>query len=134
MSLARTIKHIRAGGLKKFWHDLHQIGDAKSGTFMGEDRNGNKFYENLDEIPGRHRWVDFAQSNANASQVDPAWRAWLQHIKKDVPSKDPVALESIPSWLSPPGENLTGTRGAYKPYSTTAPKIIAWEGKPAPRN
>ncbi|KAE8218296.1 hypothetical protein CF319_g7805 [Tilletia indica] len=134
MSFARTLKHIRAGGLKKYWHDLHNIGDAKSGTLVGEDRNGNKYYENLDEIPGRHRWVDFAQNNPNSSQVDPSWHGWLAHIRKDPPTNDAVLIQSTPSWLSPPGENLTGTRGAFKTYSTTAPKIIAWEGKPAPRN
>lgn len=37
MSLARTIKHIRQAGLKKFWRDLQYIGDAKAGTLVGVD-------------------------------------------------------------------------------------------------
>ncbi|PWN46697.1 hypothetical protein IE53DRAFT_391138 [Violaceomyces palustris] len=32
-----------------------------------------------------------------------------------------------------PRENLTGTRGAFKTYNTTKPKINAWEPKVAPR-
>ena len=31
-------------------------------------------------------------------------------------------------------ENLTGTRGAYKPYNTTKPKYEAWEPKVAQRS
>ena len=30
-------------------------------------------------------------------------------------------------------ENLTGTRGAYRPYNTTKPKYEAWEAKVAAR-
>ncbi len=30
-------------------------------------------------------------------------------------------------------ENLTGTRGAYRPYNTVKPKIEAWQPKAAPR-
>ncbi|SPO48595.1 related to nadh-ubiquinone oxidoreductase subunit b17.2 [Moesziomyces antarcticus] len=87
MSLARTINYIRKEGIKK---------------------NGNKFYENHDEFPLRHRWVDYAADNEfNASQVDP------------------LAL--------PPRENITGTRGGFKTYNTTKPKISAWEPKVAER-
>jgi len=53
MSLPRTIKNIRASGFKKFWRDLNYIGDAKAGTLVGIDKNGNKFYENLEEQPGK---------------------------------------------------------------------------------
>lgn len=31
-------------------------------------------------------------------------------------------------------ENLTGTRGAYRPYSTVGPKIHDWQPKVAARN
>lgn len=30
-------------------------------------------------------------------------------------------------------ENLTGTRGAYRPYNTTKPKVYGWEPKTADR-
>lgn len=73
MSLPRTISHIRKSGLKKFWRDLNYIGDAKAGTLVGTDRNGNKYYEDLNEMPGRHRWVDYAQHDFNVSQIEPVW-------------------------------------------------------------
>jgi hypothetical protein len=35
--------------------------------------------------------------------------------------------------LQPWVENLTGTRGAYRPYNTVKPKIEAWQPKVAQR-
>ncbi|KAI0091902.1 NDUFA12-domain-containing protein [Irpex rosettiformis] len=136
VSLARTIRSIRRVGLKEWWHQMQYIGDAKSGTFKGKDQFGNRYFENMnpeEEIPGRHRWVDFAQHDYNATQVPPEWHAWLSHIRKDAPQEDAVVQRFTPPWKAPYIENLTGTRGAYKPYNTTAPKINAWEPKVAPR-
>ena len=31
--------------------------------------------------------------------------------------------------IQPWKENLTGTRGAYKPYDTAAPRVYSWEPK-----
>lgn len=36
--------------------------------------------------------------------------------------------------LKPWTESLTGTRGAYRPYNTTVPKIKAWDPKIAARS
>lgn len=38
MSLARTLRNIRKGGIKQYWHNLNYIGDAKVGTLVGTDR------------------------------------------------------------------------------------------------
>ena len=44
---------------------------------------------------------------------------------------------AVPPPLAAPSqphtENLTGTRGAFKTYSTTKPKYAAWEPKVAAR-
>ncbi|CBQ69154.1 related to nadh-ubiquinone oxidoreductase subunit b17.2 [Sporisorium reilianum SRZ2] len=134
MSLARTINYIRREGLRKFWRDLNYIGDAKSGRLVGIDRNGNKYYENHDEFPLRHRWIDYAADNEfNASQVDPLWHSWLHHIRKDPPHEDKGIQKMTQAWMTTPRENITGTRGAFKTYNTTKPKISAWEPKVAPR-
>ncbi|EIW82505.1 hypothetical protein CONPUDRAFT_153379 [Coniophora puteana RWD-64-598 SS2] len=64
-------------------------------------RFGNVYYENLnpeDEIPGRHRWVDFAQHFNNATQVPPEWHSWLSHIRQLPPTEDNVMKNMSPPW------------------------------------
>ncbi|KAG8923164.1 hypothetical protein FRC02_011325 [Tulasnella sp. 418] len=135
-SLWRTVRSFRRVGFREWWKQLNYIGDAKSGRFVGMDQFGNRYFENLnaeEEIPGRHRWVDFSQHDYNATQVPPEWRSWLQHIRKDVPTEDPIVQASTPPWKAPYYENLTGTRGAFRTYNTTAPKISSWEPTVAQR-
>ncbi|THH12355.1 hypothetical protein EW145_g76 [Phellinidium pouzarii] len=136
VSLHRYIRNIRRTGLKEWWRAMQYIGDAKAGQHVGTDQLGNRYFENLnaeEEVPGRHRWVDYAQHDYNGSQVPPEWHSWLTHIRKEPPVQDPVMQSSTPVWKSPYVENLTGTRGAYRPYNTAAPKIIAWEPTVATR-
>jgi len=130
VSLLRTLRSIRRVGIKEWFHQLQTIGDAKSGRLVGVDQFGNRYFENLnwkEEIPGRHRWVDFAQHYNSPSQIPPEWHSWLSHI-----SKDPIVAHK-PKWQLPWHENLTGTRGAFKTYNTVVPKIEAWEPKVAER-
>ncbi|KAI6033988.1 hypothetical protein PISMIDRAFT_313650 [Pisolithus microcarpus 441] len=132
VSFIRYVRNVRRIGIKQWWHQMQNIGDAKAGALAGIDQFGNKYYENLnpdDEIPGRHRWVDFAQHYNNATQVPAEWHSWLQHIRLLPPPEDKVMQNLSPHWKAPWVENLTGTRGAYRPYNTVAPKINAWEPK-----
>jgi NADH dehydrogenase (ubiquinone) 1 alpha subcomplex subunit 12 len=131
-SLIRTLRSVQRVGIREWWRQMQYIGDAKSGRFVGADQFGNRYFENLnpeEEVPGRHRWVDYAQHNYHASQVPPEWHSWIQHIRKDPPTADPVVQNLSPSWKSPWVENLTGTRGAYRPYNTAGPKVTAWSPK-----
>ncbi|KAF9268229.1 NDUFA12-domain-containing protein [Marasmius fiardii PR-910] len=136
VSLHRTIRNFRRVGFREWWRQLQYIGDAKSGRLVGTDQFGNRYFENMDateEIPGRHRWVDFAQHEYHASQVPPEWHAWLQHIRASPPAEDAIIKRMTQPWQAPWRENLTGTRGAYKPYNTAAPKVNAWQPKVAAR-
>ncbi|KAJ6567204.1 NDUFA12-domain-containing protein [Mycena vulgaris] len=137
VSLQRYVRNIYRVGVRAWWRQLNYIGDAKSGRLVGTDQFGNRYFENYnaeEEVPGRQRWVDFAQHRYHASQVPPEWHSWISHIRKDPPNEDAVMVASRrPVWQQPWTENLTGTRGAYKPYNTVAPKINAWEPKSAPR-
>jgi NADH dehydrogenase (ubiquinone) 1 alpha subcomplex subunit 12 len=135
VSLLRTLRSIRRVGLREWWRQMQYIGDAKSGRFVGRDqyvfplahlpglcrtlgRFGNRYYENLnprEEIPGRHRWVDYAQVSSslrthihgshpssqheyNASQVPPEWHSWIHHIRKDPPAEDALMQNLSPTW------------------------------------
>ncbi|KAF8528685.1 NDUFA12-domain-containing protein [Gautieria morchelliformis] len=132
VSLLRTLRSIRRVGLKEWFRQMQYIGDAKSGRFVGHDQFGNRYFENLnpsEEIPGRHRWVDYAQHRYNASQVPPEWHSWLLHIRKAPPPEDKVLQAVTPPWKAPWRENLTGTRGAYRPYDTVAPRVYSWDPK-----
>jgi len=136
VSLLRTLRSMRRVGIKEWFHQLQNIGDAKSGRLVGTDQFGNRYFENLnwkEEIPGRHRWVDFAQHYNSASQVPPQWHSWLSHISQKPPTEDLVMQKLTPPWQAPWHENLTGTRGAFKTYNTVVPKINSWEPKVAGR-
>ncbi|KAJ8086189.1 hypothetical protein PM082_005012 [Marasmius tenuissimus] len=132
VSLHRTVRNLRRVGLREWWRQLNYIGDAKSGRLVGTDQFGNRYFENMDgteEIPGRHRWVDFAQHDYHASQVPPEWHAWISHIRASPPAEDEAMKRMAQPWQAPWRETLTGTRGAYKSYNTAAPKINAWQPK-----
>ncbi|PWN23887.1 NDUFA12-domain-containing protein [Microstroma glucosiphilum] len=133
MSLARTVRIIREAGFARYWRNLNVLGDAKGGKLVGEDSIGNKYYEDPDEIPGRHRWVEFKSADFNASQCEPAWHAWLKHIQTEPPTTNP-RMQNKHTWESAPQENLTGTRGMFKTYSTTKRKVHPWEPSVAPRS
>lgn len=61
-------------------------------------RYGNKFYEDLNEIPGRHRWVDYKDHDYNTVQLEPVWHSWLHHIRSAPPNKDPIVEASHKTW------------------------------------
>lgn len=60
--------------------------------------NGNKYWENPDEQPGRNRWVDYAKHDFDCSQIDPAWHAWLCNTRLEPPPKDPVMRAFTYPW------------------------------------
>lgn len=59
----------------------------RSGTLIGTDQNGNKYYENRAYQVGRHRWAVFANPwDYSASSIPPGWHAWLCCIHDGAPS------------------------------------------------
>ncbi|OAA58990.1 NADH-ubiquinone oxidoreductase subunit [Niveomyces insectorum RCEF 264] len=135
-TISRTLGYLRRIGIKEYWHQLNYIGDTKAGTLVGVDAFGNKFYENMqEELPLRTRWVDYKAKDFDASQVEPLWHAWLAYTLDTPPAQDPLMVSAkARPWG--PGEhraNFTGTRGAFKTYNTTKPKVAAWQPVAAPR-
>ena len=51
----------------------------RNGVKVGDDDQGNLFYETRD---GKRRWVIF-NGEAEASRVGPEWHGWLHHTFKD---------------------------------------------------
>jgi len=135
-TLTRTLRNLWRIGFKEYGHQLQYLGDTKAGVLVGADRYGNKYYENLEEdLPLRTRWVDYKDKELDASQIEPGWHAWISYLVDKPPSEDKIMAVGVRPWESKePKINLTGTRGAYRPYSTTKPKYSAWDPVAKPRD
>ncbi|SPQ21571.1 ed1e55a2-0f94-40b1-a373-66e0f8b0a7e9 [Thermothielavioides terrestris] len=134
-TITRTLRNLRKIGLKEYWHQLNYIGDTKAGVLVGTDKFGNKYYENKDELPLRTRWVDFAKHDYDPAHIEPQWHAWISYATDTPPNQDPITAATGDRPWAPKAHvpNYTLTRGAFKPYNTTKPKIQAWEPFAAPR-
>ncbi|XP_078043879.1 NADH dehydrogenase (ubiquinone) B17.2 subunit [Augochlora pura] len=116
------------GGIYNCLKSLRRIDAVKSGTLVGVDADGNKYYKNDGYFYASNRWVVYADKygmDYDGSLVPPEWFGWL-HYKTDLPpNKDP----SRPNykWMAKPKPNLSGTNEAYMPYSTVPPKIQPWK-------
>ncbi|XP_022906078.1 probable NADH dehydrogenase [ubiquinone] 1 alpha subcomplex subunit 12 [Onthophagus taurus] len=115
------------GGLRASLYKLYRMDDLKQGTLVGEDKYGNKYFENNYFFYGRNRWIEYAPkygTDYDASQVPAEWYGWL-HYKTDLPPCHDKSRPKYP-WMADHRENYTGTPQQYYPYSTTPPKIEPW--------
>lgn len=80
----------------------------RKGVKVGEDEQGNVYYESRDKVK---RWVIF-NGEAEASRVSPDWHGWLHHTYAKAPTVDALTHKA---WEKPHQENLTGTGSAYMP-------------------
>lgn len=85
-----------------------QIFTARKGVKVGEDDQGNVYYQTRD---GKRRWVIF-NGEAEASRVSPDWHGWLHFTWDQPPTQAPLPHKA---WERPHQENLTGTLSAYAP-------------------
>ncbi|SPF82061.1 NADH:ubiquinone oxidoreductase subunit NDUFA12 [Pseudoprimorskyibacter insulae] len=85
-----------------------QIYTARHGVKVGEDEQGNIFYQTKD---GKRRWVIY-NGEVEASRIGADWHGWLHHTFKDAPTETPMAHKP---WEKPHVENMTGSALAYAP-------------------
>ncbi|EXU96161.1 NADH ubiquinone oxidoreductase subunit NDUFA12 domain protein [Metarhizium robertsii] len=108
--------------------------DTKYGRLVGTDRAGNKFFENMEELPLRTRWVEYAKHDYDAAQIEPGWHAWISYSVDKPPTEDALIATGLRKFEKPYAiPNYTQTRAAFKTYSTTKPKVSAWEPVAAQR-
>lgn len=81
---------------------------ARNGTRVGEDEQGNVFYQTKD---GARRWVIY-NGESEASRVSPEWHGWLHHTYQSPPTESPLPRKS---WEKPHVPNMTGSDLAYHP-------------------
>ena len=106
MGLLNTIKRVFT-----WWDDQTfgtQLWTWRKGVKVGEDQQGNIFYNNKDDS---RRWVIF-NGPIEASRIDPDWHGWLHRTWNEPPTDKPLVHRS---WEKPHQENLTGTVAAYAP-------------------
>ncbi|KAK0099915.1 NADH dehydrogenase 1 alpha subcomplex subunit 12 ndufa12/DAP13 [Cadophora gregata] len=127
-TVLRTLRNLRRVGLRDAAHQMQHIGDTKAGTLIATDRYGNKYFENLDEeLPLRTRWVDYKDYELDPAHIEPGWHAWISYMVDKPPTEDPILKTGVRPWELPEHRpNFTQTRGAFKTYSTTKPKLNAW--------
>lgn len=95
------------------------IGDTKFGRYVGTDRAGNKFFENMEELPLRTRWVEYAKHDYDAGQIEPGWHAWISYSVDKPPVEDHLMATGTRVFEpAKPRPNFTQTRGAFKTYNT----------------
>ena len=85
-----------------------QIFTARRGIKVGEDAQGNLYYQTAD---AKRRWVIY-NGEMEASRVSPDWHGWLHFTWDLPPTKAQLAHKA---WEKPHSENLTGTPAAYTP-------------------
>ncbi len=96
-----------------------RVWTARHGQRVGEDVQGNVFYQTAD---GVRRWVIY-NGEAEASRVGPEWHGWLHHTWQEPPTVAPLQRRS---WEKPHKPNQTGTDAAYfPPGSLKAPQLLA---------
>ena len=97
-----------------------QLFTARRGVKVGEDDQGNVFYETRD---GSRRWVIY-NGEPEASRISPDWHGWLHRTWDEPPTEKPLVRKA---WEKPHVENLTGTAMAYAPQGSIR------KSDPAPR-
>ncbi|ORE19276.1 NDUFA12-domain-containing protein [Rhizopus microsporus] len=124
-TIGRTVKNFLKVGPSSYFKQMNTIGDTKWGRLVGVDANGNKFFENNDEVSGRERWVEYAsQSWPDPGDIAPDWHMWLQRIVQEPPTEMNLKTEK---WYGEPTPNFSGTSKGFRTYNTTAPKLYSWE-------
>ncbi|OLY78142.1 NADH dehydrogenase [ubiquinone] 1 alpha subcomplex subunit 12 [Smittium mucronatum] len=130
MSLSRYLGFFFKNNLRQNFQIIRKLDDEKHGLLVGTDSFGNQYYENNEERYGRHRWVlpHASVPKSDATQVPPGWNQWLHCFTDEIPKMDEsgrvlkdhfwATNEVVP--------NKTGTRGAYKVYSTASPTVQPW--------
>ena len=94
---------------------------ARRGRFVGQDENGNRYFEARDDRDSydrgrKRRWVIY-NGYADASKVTPDWHGWLHYTFDEPPTTEPFVVKA---WEKAHQPNLTGTVHAYKPQGAIA--------------
>ncbi|KAM4711738.1 NADH dehydrogenase [ubiquinone] 1 alpha subcomplex subunit 12 [Anableps anableps] len=132
--LRRALGQIRGhGGVRGFFRQFFRVNDIKTGTLIGVDKYGNKYYEDKKHyFFGRHRWVIYTLEmngkrtfwEVDSSMVPAEWHRWLHCMTDDPPTTHPPEPKKFLAEIHQ--FNVSGTSQQYVPYPTTRKKIHEW--------
>ncbi|RSH88672.1 hypothetical protein EHS25_002899 [Saitozyma podzolica] len=142
MSLARTVRHMRAVGFKEWFRQMTYIGDAKLGRHVGTDEMGNRYFENLDpneEIPAASSSGPSSRSLRSILPISPLPCTALLYLHCQNPvrslsaTRRPLTLLSVtvtvspsveykPNFAHPPSPSQAATDGSTTPKTTSTPR------------
>lgn len=99
----------------KIFSSTFSMDEIKSGTLVGADKYGNKYYEDPSQFYGRNRWVEYTEHKNleyDGSQIPAEWFGWM-HYKTDLPpNRDGSRVQY--KWMADHSENLSGTKGELR--------------------
>lgn len=97
--VTKLMRAVNERGWKGVLLQLYTIGDLKFGELKGEDEFGNKYYEDLEQPYGQHRWVEYANSHdPDATMITPAWHGWMHHTFDETPHElDKIERLTLPT-------------------------------------
>ena len=88
----------------------------RHGKPVGQDEQGNLYYEGGTDSEGRtRRWVIY-NGLAEPSRIGPDWHGWLHHTVDTLPTDDNYKARD---WEKPHRPNYTGTPAAWRPRGST---------------
>ena len=93
-----------------------------SGKLVGEDKNGNKYYESKS---GR-RWVIY-NGEVEASKIPNEWYSWMHYMKNKIENDHNIKKYD---WQKEHMPNQTGSKNSYHPKKyndTTKKKYKSWK-------
>lgn len=89
----------------------------RKGERVGEDEQGNIYYQGGTDSEGRtRRWVIY-KDYAEASAIPPGWHGWIHHRTDVSPAEEDYHPHD---WQKPHEPNLTGSSSAYRPKGSMA--------------
>ncbi len=76
------------------------LAHGAGGTFVGEDYNGNRYFERPDGQAGRSRWVVYSGAahhyeNQNPTTIPPEWHSWLHYMSDENPMNSPAGKKPV---------------------------------------
>ncbi|XP_054876321.1 NADH dehydrogenase [ubiquinone] 1 alpha subcomplex subunit 12 [Poeciliopsis prolifica] len=130
----RALGQLRGhGGVRGLLTQFFRVNDIKTGTLIGIDKYGNKYYEDKKHyFFGRHRWVIYTTEmngkrtfwEVDGSMVPAEWHRWLHCMTEDPPTTHPPEPKKFLAEVHQ--FNVSGTPQQYVPYPTTRKKIHEW--------
>lgn len=72
-----------------------------------------------EELWTKFHQVDYKDKELDASHIEPGWHAWMSYLVDKPPVEDKLLAVGVRPWeTKQPVINNTGSRAAYRPYST----------------